>query len=85
MVVYLFVGKYYYPGPTIPIVMAAGLVALAHVQRPRLRSVLMGAVVVASFLDLVVLAKITIPTTPADRLHATGLDTEDSDLASTVG
>ena len=31
------------------------------------------------------MAKITIPTTPADRLHATGLDTEDSDLASTVG
>ena len=31
MVVYLFVGKYYYPGPTIPIVMAAGLVALSHV------------------------------------------------------
>ena len=46
MVVYLFVGKYYYPGPTIPIVMAAGLVALSHVRRPRLRSVLMGAVVV---------------------------------------
>jgi 4-amino-4-deoxy-L-arabinose transferase-like glycosyltransferase len=85
MVVYLFVGKYYYPGPTIPIVMAAGLVALSHVRRPRFRSVLMGAVVVASLLDLVVLAKITIPTTPADRLHATGLDTEDSDLASTVG
>jgi hypothetical protein len=85
MVVYLFVGKYYYPGPTIPIVMAAGLIALSRVGRPRLRSTLIVAVVVASLFDLVALAKITIPTTPADRLHATGLDTEDSDLASTVG
>ena len=43
------------------------------------------AVVVASLFDFVALAKITIPYTPPDRLHATGLDTEDSDLASTVG
>jgi len=85
MVVYLFVGKYYYPGPTIPIVMAAGLITLSHVRRPRLRTVLAGAVVVASLLDLVALFKITVPTTPADRMHATGLDTMDSDLASTVG
>jgi hypothetical protein len=85
MVVYLFVGKYYYPGPTIPIVMAAGLIALSHVRRPRLRSMLVVAVVVASLFDFVALAKITIPYTPPDRLHATGLDTEDSDLASTVG
>jgi hypothetical protein len=85
MVVYLFVGKYYYPGPTIPIVMAAGLIALSHARRPRLRSALAIAVVVASLLDFVALLKITVPTTPADRLHATGLDTQDSDLASTVG
>jgi Dolichyl-phosphate-mannose-protein mannosyltransferase len=85
VVVYLFVGKYYYPGPTIPIVMAAGLIALSHARRPRLRSALAIAVVVASLLDFVALLKITVPTTPADRLHATGLDAQDSDLASTVG
>jgi hypothetical protein len=85
LVVYLFVGKGYYPAPTIPIVMAAGLIALSHVKRPRRRSVLVGAVVVASVIDLVALAKITIPTTPADRMHAAGLDTSDSDFASTVG
>jgi hypothetical protein len=85
MLVYLFVGKEYYPAPTIPIVMAAGVIALSRVKRPRWRSALVAAVVVASLLDLVILAKITIPTTPADRLHATGLDTEDSDFASTVG
>jgi hypothetical protein len=85
MVVYLFVGKEYYPAPTIPIVMAAGLIALSHVKRPRLRSALVAAVVVASLIDFVALAKVTIPTTPADRMHATGLDSLDSDYASTVG
>ena len=85
MIVYLLVGKFYYPAPTIPIVMAAGLIALSRVTRPRLRSGLAIAVVVASLVGLVSLAKITIPTTPADRLHATGLDTEDTDFASTVG
>jgi hypothetical protein len=42
-------------------------------------------VVVASLLGLVALMKITIPTTPASRLHSTGLDTEDTDFAATVG
>jgi hypothetical protein len=85
LVVYLFVGKYYYPAPTIPIVMAAGLIAMSHVRRSTLRSVLAIGVVVASLLGLVALMKITIPTTPASRLHATGLDTEDTDFAATVG
>jgi hypothetical protein len=85
LVVYLFVGKEYYPAPTIPIVMAAGLVALSRVKRPRLRSWLVGAVIVASLVDAVALAKITIPTTPADQMHATGLDTLSTDDASTVG
>ncbi len=85
IVVYLFVGKEYYPAPTIPIVMAAGLVALSRVRRPRLRSVLVGAIVVASLVDAAVLAKIAIPTTPADQMHATGLDTLSTDDASTVG
>lgn len=85
MFVYLFVGKEYYPAPTIPIVMAAGLIALSRLRRPRLRSILVGAVVVAGLLDGVILAKITVPTTPADRMHATGLDTADTDYGSTVG
>lgn len=85
IVVYLFVGKYYYPAPTIPIVMAAGLIALSHVEHRRLRSALAIAVAVASLLSLVTLAKITLPITPASQLHATGLDTEEPDFASTVG
>jgi hypothetical protein len=85
ILVYLFVGKEYYPAPTIPIVMAAGLIALSHVKRPRLRVVLTYAVIVASLIDAVAIAKIAIPTTPADRMRATGLDSLDSDYASTVG
>ncbi len=85
MVVYLFVGKYYYPAPTIPIVMAAGLLAMSRVNRTRLRAALAIGVVVASLVELVALMKITIPTTPASRLHATGLDTLDTDFAATVG
>jgi hypothetical protein len=85
MFVYLFVGKFYYPAPTIPIVMAAGLLAMSRIQRNRLRSALAIGVVVASLLSLVTLMKITIPNTPADRLHATGLDTEEPDFAATVG
>jgi dolichyl-phosphate-mannose-protein mannosyltransferase len=85
ILVYLFVGKFYYPAPTIPIVMAAGLLAMSRVQRNRLRSALAVGVVVASLLSLVTLMKITIPNTPANRLHATGLDTEEPDFAATVG
>lgn len=85
VVVYLFVGKYYYPAPTIPIVMAAGLLALSRVNRTRWRSALAIGVVIASLVGLVALMKITVPTTPASRLHATGLDTEDADFAATVG
>src|ERR1035437_2416672 len=85
LVVYLFVGKYYYPAPTVPIVMAAGLLALSRIERPRLRSALALAVGVASLLGFVSLAKIILPITPASQLHATGLDTTNTDLASTVG
>ncbi|MHB8539190.1 MAG: glycosyltransferase family 39 protein [Candidatus Dormibacteria bacterium] len=85
MIIYLLVGKFYYPAPTIPIVMAAGVLALSRIERRRLRSALAVAVVVASLLGCAALLKITVPITPADRLHATGLDTEQTDFASTVG
>jgi len=85
LVVYLLVGKFYYPGPTIPIVMAAGLLALSRVERRRLRATLAIAVAVASLLGAVALAKAVLPITPASRLHAAGLDTAEPDLASTVG
>jgi 4-amino-4-deoxy-L-arabinose transferase-like glycosyltransferase len=85
LAVYLLVGKYYYPAPTIPIVMAAGLLGLSRIEGQRLRSALALAVGVASLVGFVSLAKIILPITPASQLHATGLDTTNTDLASTVG
>lgn len=71
---FLFAGKYYYAAPTIPIVMAQGLLAISRVERRRIRSGLTTAVVVASLLALV-LVPITVPIVPPSRLHATKLDT----------
>jgi 4-amino-4-deoxy-L-arabinose transferase-like glycosyltransferase len=83
--IFLFVGKFYYPAPTIPIVMAAGLLALSRTRRPRLRITLSWAVIVASILGCAVLLQITLPITPPDRFHATGLDSKVQDLANTIG
>lgn len=85
LVIFLFVGKFYYPAPTIPIVIAAGLLALSQVKRRALRSALATAVAVASLLGAIALLQILLPITPASRLHATGLDTKEPDFASTVG
>lgn len=85
LVVYLLVGKSYYPAPTIPITMAAGLIAVSRVEHRRLRSGLAIAVATAGLLGAVALAGDILPITPASRLHATGLDTANTDLASTVG
>jgi 4-amino-4-deoxy-L-arabinose transferase-like glycosyltransferase len=84
LVVFLFVGKYYYPGPTIPIAMAQGLIALSHVDRSRLRAWLSAGVVVATLLASAALLKYALPITPASRLHATGLDSVEV-FADTVG
>ncbi len=85
IVLFLLVGKFYYPAPTIPIVMAAGLMAFSRVERQRLRSGLAIAIVIAGLLDGLVGLKAGVPTTPPDRLHATGLDVSNTDFASTVG
>ena len=85
IVLFLVVGKFYYPAPTIPIVMAAGLMAFSRVERQRLRSGLAIAIVIAGLLDGLVGLKAGVPTTPPDRLHATGLDMSNTDFASTVG
>lgn len=83
--IFLFVGKFYYPAPTIPIVIAAGLLALSRVRPPRLRTTLSWAIIVASVLGCGVLLQITLPITPPDRFHATGLDSKVPDLANTIG
>ena len=85
LILYLFVGKSYYAASTIPIAMAQGLMALSRMGRRGLRSTLSVAVVVASVLGFVGLAQLTLPITPASRLHATGLDTKSEVFADSVG
>jgi hypothetical protein len=85
LVLFLFVGKSYYAASTIPIAMAQGLMALSRMRRPRLRTTLSAAVVVASVLGFVGLAQLTLPITPASRLHATGLDAKSEVFADSVG
>lgn len=80
--IFFFAGKYYYPAPTFPLIMAAGLLSLSHIKRPKLRSSLIVVVAVASTLDLVGLAKITLPITSPEQLHTSGLD---SFYGDTVG
>jgi hypothetical protein len=82
---FLFVGKGYYGAPAVPIVMVQGLMAISRLQRTRLRTGLVIAVVAACLVNAVTLSKLVLPITPADRLHSTGLDQQNPDFALTVG
>ena len=85
LLLFLFVGKSYYAASTIPIAMAQGLMALSRIERRRLRSTLSIAVIAASVLGFAALAQLILPITPANRLHATGLDTKSEVFADSVG
>ncbi len=84
LVLFLFSGKGYYAAGTIPIVMVQGLVAISQLGR-RARLGLETAIVVACALQFVLLFHLTIPITPASRLHATGLDAKSEVFADSVG
>jgi dolichyl-phosphate-mannose-protein mannosyltransferase len=85
LVLFLFVGKSYYAASTIPVAIAQGLMVLSRIERRRLRSAISIAVVAGSALGFVALAPLTLPITPASRLHATGLDTKSEVFADSVG
>jgi hypothetical protein len=85
LLLFLFVGKSYYAAGTVPIALAQGLMAISRVKRPRLRSGLQIAVVVASVLEIVAFVQLTLPITPPDRLHAAGLDLKNEVFADSVG
>jgi hypothetical protein len=85
LVLFLFVGKSYYAAATIPIALAQGLMAIARIKRPRLRSGLQVAVVVASVLEFVVFFFLVVPVTPPERIHATRLDSVNEVFADSVG
>jgi 4-amino-4-deoxy-L-arabinose transferase-like glycosyltransferase len=74
LILFLFVGKSYYAVGTVPIAVAQGLMAIARVKRPRLRTGFQIAVAVACALQLLTFAQLTLPITPPDRIHSLGLD-----------
>jgi hypothetical protein len=85
LLLFLFVGKSYYAAGTIPIALAQGLMAISQIKRPRLRSGLEIAVVVATALEFVTFFLLVVPVTPPDRIHALRLDTVNEVFADSVG
>jgi hypothetical protein len=85
LVLFLFVGKSYYAVGTVPIALAQGLMAVAAVKRPRLRTGFQIGVAVACVLQLVTFAQLTLPITPPDRIHSLGLDAKNELFADSVG
>lgn len=85
LVLFQFVGKAYYAIGTVPMALAQGLLAIASVKRPRLRTGFQIAVAVACALQLITFARLTLPITPPDRIHSLGLDTKNELFADSVG
>jgi dolichyl-phosphate-mannose-protein mannosyltransferase len=85
LVLFLFVGKSYYAAGTIPIALAQGLMAISRIKRPRFRSGLQIAVVVATVLEFVVFFFLVVPVTPPSRIHAANLDSVNEVFADSVG
>jgi len=78
-------GKAYYPGPTVPFVLAAGCVAVGRIRRGSLRRWAAGAVVAAGALEAVVLSPLILPVVPPSAMHRTGIDKLNPDFANTYG
>jgi len=85
LVLFQFVGKSYYAVGAVPIALAQGLMAIAGVKRPRLRTGFQIAVAVACALQLITFARLTLPITPPERIHSLGLDTKNEIFADSVG
>jgi hypothetical protein len=85
VLLFLFVGKSYYAAGTIPIAMAAGLLAISRIEGRRLRVGLEIAVAVSSVLEFIVFFFLVVPVTPPDRIHTTRLDTVNEVFADSVG
>ena len=85
LLLFLFVGKSYYAAGTVPIALAQGLMALSKVKHAKRRRLMEIAVVIGSFLEFVAFAPLTLPVTPPERLHASGLETKNEVFADSVG
>lgn len=78
-------GKPYYPGPVVPLVLAAGCVAVGAITSPTLRRWITGLVVAGGILEAVVLLPVVLPIIPPPSMHSSGIDKVNPDYANTVG
>ena len=78
-------GKAYYPAPTIPLVLAAGCMAVGRIVSLTRRRRVTGLVVGAGFVQLMVLLPVILPVVPTSSLHRFNLDKLRQDFADTVG
>jgi 4-amino-4-deoxy-L-arabinose transferase-like glycosyltransferase len=78
-------GKGYYPAPTIPLVLAAGCVAVGRIVSVMRRRWMVSLVVAAGLLEVAVLIPILLPVVPPSSLHKYGVDKLNPDFANTVG
>ena len=85
ILLFLPIGKGYYPGPTIPLVLAAGCVVTGRIVSRKRRRWAVGLVVAGGLLELVVLLPILLPVIPTALLHTDGIDKVNPDMANTAG
>lgn len=85
ILVFLPEGKGYYPGPTIPLVLAAGCVAISRVRPQERQRWLTAPLLAAGVIQVVVLLPIILPVIPPPLIHVDGVDKLNPDLANTIG
>lgn len=78
-------GKAYYPAPTIPLVLAAGCVAIGRIVSPMRRRWVVGLLLAGGLLEVVVASPIILPVIPTASLHKYGIDKLNPDFANTAG
>ena len=77
--------KGYYPGPTIPLVLAAGCVVVERIASLTRRRWAVGLVVAGGLVEIAVLVTILLPVVPPSSMNKLGVDKVNPDFANTVG
>jgi hypothetical protein len=85
ILLFLPIGKGYYPAPTTPMVLAAGCVAAGRIVSLARRRWVFGLVIAGGVLEAAVLLVILLPVIPASSMHAYGVDKTNPDFANTAG
>ncbi|MGH3493697.1 MAG: glycosyltransferase family 39 protein, partial [Sciscionella sp.] len=78
-------GKGYYPGPTIPLVLGAGCLAVGRIVSQTRRRWVVGLVLAGGLVELAALVTILLPVIPPADMHRYGIDRVNPDFANTVG